>query len=118
MCVDLDKLDKAAWNSLNQLRFTWVRLSVKLNCLDACVCVCLTWDEFPPLCTRMQRLHLLRHRSATLVIQAVRHDTATQAQPHQLSLTTSACPADIVPNYKHEFKITRYFTPVTRERSH
>ena len=39
MCVDLNKLDKAAWNSLNQLRFTSVRLSVKLNSLDACVCV-------------------------------------------------------------------------------
>ena len=68
MCVDLNKLDKAAWNSLNQLRFTWVRLSVKLICLDACVC--MPRDEFPPPLhsNAPQRLHLLRHYGATLVI--------------------------------------------------
>ena len=64
-CVDLNKFDKAAWNSLNQLSSIWVHLSVKLNCLNASLSLCMSIKHFHPLCTR---LHLLRHRSATLVI--------------------------------------------------
>ena len=66
MCVDLNKLDKAAWNPLNQLRSTD---TMEINCLPAVpLCPGMNSD---PFCIRVRRLHLLRHCSATLVIQAV-----------------------------------------------